>query len=338
MRKKIRMFLILLSAFLLLAAGAALAEKAEPLFATLEEAEAAILRDSPAALDIRGLDFEAVKYLVDTYPDIDFHYTIRLGNIDVDSEAEEASLDRKYAKKPKMADLMERLAYLPKLKKLDMFNHRYPTDELALLHDTYPGIRIGFTFVMEKWTLRNDITAFSTLSPKQRYTQEDFLPLRFCHDLLGLDLGHNAITDLSFLELFPNLRVLILADNRITDVSPIAQLKDLEYLELFQNDITDLSPLAANQNLIDLNVCWNPQLTDYETVLALPKLERIWLANTAISPEGQQALRDAFPNAKVVFKADHSTSGWRTHDRYFVIRDMFFSKKYSPFKESAPLP
>lgn len=333
MKKIVKILLLLWAAFVLFAPGAVFAEEAEPLFATLEEAEAAILRDCPAALDIRGLDFEAVKYLVDTYPDIDFHYTIRLGNIDVDSEAEEASLDRKYARKPKMADLMERLAYLPKLKKLDMFNHRYPTDKLALLHDSYPGIRIGFTFVMEEWTLRSDITAFSTLSPKQRYTQEDFLPLRFCHDLLGLDLGHNAITDLSFLEQFPNLRVLILADNRITDVGPIAQLKDLEYLELFQNHITDLSPLAANQNLIDLNVCWNPELTDYETVLALPKLERIWLANTAISPEGQQALREAFPDARVVFKADHSTSGWRTHDRYSVIRKMFSSRRYLPFKE-----
>ncbi|MBE5778819.1 MAG: leucine-rich repeat domain-containing protein [Clostridiales bacterium] len=333
-----RTLLFVLTMMLLLAAAAAFAQQETPAFASLEEAEAVILQESPASLDIRGLAFEDVKYLVDTYPEVDFHYTIRLGNIDVDSQATEASLDRKYAKKPKMQDLMERLAYLPNLTKLDMFNHRYPTEELAVLHDSYPNIRFGFVFVMEKWTLRTDITAFSTLSPKKRYTQEDFLPLRFCHDLLGLDLGHNAIDDLSFLELFPNLRVLILADNRITDVTPIAQLQDLEYLELFQNDLTDLSPLAANQRLIDLNVCWNPELTDYETVLKLPRLERIWLANTAISPEGQQALRDAFPEAKVVFKADHSTSGWRTHDRYFIIRDMFFSKKYKPFAGSDPLP
>ncbi|MBQ4224266.1 MAG: leucine-rich repeat domain-containing protein, partial [Prevotella sp.] len=44
---------------------------------------------------------------------------------------------------------------------------------------------------------------------------------RYCTKLKGLDLGHNAITDISFIENMPHLRVLILADNDLTDISPL---------------------------------------------------------------------------------------------------------------------
>ena len=308
-----------------------------PIFAladvpALSDVEAIIQQEHPAEMDIRGMEFADVKYLVDTYPDIRFHYTVRLANVDVDSEATEASLDTDRPKRPDAKELHERLQYLPNLTKLDMFKYMHSKADMALLFDSYPGIRFGFTVQVAHKKIRTDLTAFSTLSPPQRYKNKDFENLRFCYQLLALDIGHNAVDDLSFLQYLPNLRVLIVADNRLTDISPIGQLKDLEYLEIFQNRITDLSPLKQNQKLIDLNVSWNKTLCDYESLLELPNLQRLWYVNTALTEEGRQALTERFPEAQIVFEAEHSTAGgWRKHPRYDVLREMFFHWTYSPF-------
>jgi Leucine-rich repeat (LRR) protein len=73
--------------------------------------------------------------------------------------------------------------------------------------------------------------------------------LKYLKNLKYLDVGHNAIDDLSFLYDLPELRILIVADNYvtdyITDLTPIASLKHLQYLEVFTNNITDLSPLSG---------------------------------------------------------------------------------------------
>ena len=44
--------------------------------------------------------------------------------------------------------------------------------------------------------------------------------LQYCTDLIALDLGHNGIDDLSWLEPLQNLQLLILSDNRMKDITP----------------------------------------------------------------------------------------------------------------------
>ena len=65
--------------------------------------------------------------------------------------------------------------------------------------------------------IRPGMTAFSTLKGRQepRYTAEDVAgPLtENCPDLLALDLGHNNVSDLSFITAWPKLRRLIVVDS-----------------------------------------------------------------------------------------------------------------------------
>ena len=69
--------------------------------------------------------------------------------------------------------------------------------------------------------------------------------LKYCTDLRALDIGHQAITDLSVIgEHLTELRVLIIADNKVTDLTPLSNLRHLHYLEFFVNRVSDLSPLA----------------------------------------------------------------------------------------------
>ena len=122
-----------------------------------------------------------------------------------------------------------------------------------------------------------------------------------------------------------------MADNQISDITPLKNLKNLEYVELFMNQIDDISPLANMQNLMDLNLCYN-RLKDVSTVLTMPKLERLWLSANKLTKEYRQTLETQLPNVKLVFYSWGSTgAGWREHDRYFVIKDVFDNWSYRPF-------
>ena len=128
--------------------------------------------------------------------------------------------------------------------------------------------------------IRPGMTAFSTLKGRQepRYTAEDVAgPLtEYCPDLLALDLGHNDVSDLSFLKAWPKLRRLIIVDSKtpVTDISALAELDDLEYVELFMQNITDISALAGKTRLIDLNLAHN-DIADLTPLYSCTGLKRL---------------------------------------------------------------
>ena len=66
-----------------------------------------------------------------------------------------------------------------------------------------------------------------------RLTSADIEVLKYCTDLQALDLGHQAITDISVIgDYLTQLRILILVDNKVNDLTPLSKLKHLHYLEL----------------------------------------------------------------------------------------------------------
>ena len=192
--------------------------------------------------------------------------------------------------------------------------------------------------------IRPGMTAFSTLKGRQepRYTAEDVAgPLtENCPDLLALDLGHNNVSDLSFITAWPKLRRLIVVDSKtpVTDLSPLEGLEDLEYVELFMQGITDISPLAGKTSLKDLNLAHN-DITDLTPLYSCTGLQRLWInSNPHLSKEQVAAFREAVPGCKVNTRGYPSTGmGWREHPHYTVLMDSFRSGEYIPFEDSAPL-
>jgi len=180
-----------------------------------------------------------------------------------------------------------------------------------------------------------DATAYATRHNNKAATHGDFENLRYCPDLLALDLSHNEITDLSFLKYCPKLKILLLGDNDIVDISPIAGLKDLEYLELFKNKITDVSPLAELDKLIDLNICFN-RIDDLTPLYHLTGLERLWIYNSNNYSKSQpvpksavEELQQALPGTHIDHTSYSTLGGWREHPRHFVVRDIF--RKYKAY-------
>lgn len=275
--------------------------------------------------------------LMEDFPDVFFLWTIDLFGKSCSSA--QTTLDMSWKKPTDYQEFIKLLKCLPNLERVDLFKLYVSRDDMALLTKTFPNIRFGFTFKMGGYTIRTDVTSFSTLKDgtPPYLSSNQVKVFKYCKDMLALDLGHNALTDLDFLYDMPQLKVLILACNRIEDITPIASLKNLEYLEIFKNPITDLSPLAGLDKLIDLNVA-NLQITDVSALNGLTQLERLWLPlNKKVPAEQLEALKAALPNTQIMIEGSGSTEGgWRSHSRYKIIYRMFHYGSYLPW-DAPPL-
>jgi hypothetical protein len=231
------------------------------------------------------------------------------------------------------------LDQLPRLETVNLYGSRVPREQMAYLTARYPQVFFGFTLRVSEHIIRTDQTAFSTLHNNKAPTHSsgDFDVLRYCTKLQALDLGHNNLTDLSFLENLTQLKVLILAVNQISDISPLRNLTQLEYVELFKNKVTDITPLNGWGKVLDLNLCFN-YIKDYQTLEKLKTLERLWLYNSnnysvkdPVKPEIITRLKAALPGCHIDSVSYSTLGGWREHLRYFTIYEIFKTSVYQPF-------
>ena len=250
------------------------------------------------------------------------------------------------------------LRQLPNLKKVDMYASEVYANQVETLAANFPNIEFGWTMLIPctnpthpertPHRIRTDQTAFSTLHNNQcsLHNDSDLAILRFCRNLLALDIGHNAISNLNFLYDLPHLKVLILGKNNISDITPLGSLKELEYLELFSNKVTDISPMAGCESLVDLNIA-NNSITDFTPLTGLTHLRRLFVYNSALGSNNGPIsnsivgmLRSSLPGCRI----DNATGGahgaWREHHRYYTLLEMFWERenvpaqihKYVPFK------
>lgn len=227
-------------------------------------------------------------------------------------------------------ELRRVLSWLPALRHTEMVGCGLDDETMAALRSEFPEKGIVWEISLGYWgRLRTDATAFTTRSSKSpdemkyRLTTETLQPIRYCTELVALDLGHQKIEDISCLAGLHKLQILILADNRISDLTPLASMPDLVYVELFYNHISDLSPLSGLTKLKDLNVCSN-MISDLTPLYGLTSLERLWYSNNRFTVEDHEALQERLINCvcnRTVW--DETADGWREHERYFWMRSFF---------------
>lgn len=245
----------------------------------------------------------------------------------------ELNLDGVTISDPSQIEAIIRL--MPNLQKISMVDCGLSDDAMGALFDAHPEIKFVWVVRFGKYKLRTDATAFTTnlyAVNDYHYTSATFAPLRYCTDLMMLDLGHCDITSIEGLAGLKKLRVLILADNKISDISPLAGLEDLEYVELFMNKkIRDFTPLANKEKLVDLNIYYC-QIQDIEPLTTCVNLKRLWVGMCGLSDGQIGKLRKALPDCKVVARGTSSTGeGWRENKHYDVLKKMYKTGEYIPF-------
>lgn len=280
--------------------------------------------------------------LTSALPETQFIWSVDLYGVSVASDATEADISGKTV--DDVAALKEKLAYLPNLTKLVMCNCGPSNEEMDTLIAAYPNIKFVWIIQVGGWEIRTDIKAFSKgnretfdggefVGGKTNFTDEDIQPLKYCTDLIALDLGHGSrITDLSILQYMPKLRFLIVAMNKITNIEDLKYCPNLEYLEIFQNFISDWSPLLSLTKLTHLNCSTNYAkgengeriYPDYTILKQMTQLQRIWIIRCNLGEEQIADLQAALPNAVINNYGGHSTdNGWRDNDLYKEMQGLF---------------
>lgn len=169
-----------------------------------------------------------------------------------------------------------------------------------------------------KMQVRTDIDNFMPSRDGWGYVRDHEVDnIRYCEDLICIDLGHMGIRDVSFLETLVNLEYLILAHTEVQYIDAISNCKKLKYLELDWSPIKDVSPLLECKALEDLNLgmAW-PDIK--------PVLQMTWLKNLYLIKGNTKAnFAAALPNTRVVATGEYTVSnGWRNLPNYYAMRDI----------------
>ena len=297
------------------------------------------------SVDLSGqtLSPETISALTSALPETQFLYSVDLFGVAVESTATTADISD--IPMESVEAVSQKIALLPNLTELVMCNCGLSNEQMEQLKTAHPSVKFVWLIRVGAWEMRTDVKAFSKGNRKTfdggeyvgkgktSFSSEDLEPLKYCTDLIALDLGHgNRITDLSILQYLPKLRFLILAMNRITSIEELKNCPDLEYLEIFQNYIGDWSPLLSLKKLTHLNCSTNyakdedgnRTFPDYTVLKQMTQLERLWIIRSGLGDAEMADLRAALPNAEINNIGSHSTSnGWRDNDKYAEMQGLF---------------
>ena len=281
-------------------------------------------------LDLRDCDFtpRQLARVLSVCEGVETDYVIRLcGKI---FTADCTEMDLSGVEIDDVSEVEAAAALMPKLKKVVMCDCGIPDAEMDALDLRHEDIRFVWTVYFSIYALRTDATFFCAADvPYLNYDAPvlydyQLYPVRYCRDMIALDLGHMWIEDLSFLYNMPKLQYLILVGGHFHDITPIGSLQDLKYLEIFQTMPRDISPLLNCKKLEQLNICYCSGF-DISPLKEMKQLKRLWYAG--LGPYRGWELQEALPDTQVYCPftdPDGSTGGgWREDEAYYEMRDVF---------------
>lgn len=226
------------------------------------------------------------------------------------------------------------LTYFPRVNKLDMSFCGLPDEEMDKLNQQYPDISIVWTVTIGEVKVRTDAVYFYPAESNYYPTNEQMKKLRYCTELVAIDIGHTRATDCEFLWYTPKVRYLILADTGVTDITPVGNLKELIYLELFNLRTKDYSPLLNCTKLQDLNI--GTTHADPEPLSKMTWLHNLQWHRADQDPDTKDAvlkLPEQLPDTNVELypkkKARNIGGGWRYIPNYYVFRDIIGAKYFN---------
>ena len=280
---------------------------------------------------------ETVFSLETSYPNVRTTWEIRIGTAAFQSTDTEVDLSQTVV--TDLADVERKMRYLPNAQTLifglcGIDNPNWGNSkaknlavceiENEALSEYRDRVRDQYKVV---WTVR--------LGPSiaLRTDKDNFMPnhfgvgqffddytvnLKYCEDMVCLDLGHMTMHTIDFVTYMPKLKYLILAWSEVQYIEPIRTCKNLVWLELDNSCIRDYSPLVDCTALEDLNI--GKTFCDITPILQMTWLKNLYMifGNAGDAWKASQAL----PNTHVVATGDATVGGgWRRLPNYYAMRD-----------------
>ena len=213
------------------------------------------------------------------------------------------------------------LAYFPDLEQVFLGKCGFDNEALAAYREEMRSqFKLVWTVQTGKlWTRTDDIFFMPVKYRIYYFHDEDTYNLRYCEDMICIDLGHMAIHDISFVEYMPNLQYLVLAHTTVLDIGPLATCKNLKFLELDHTGITDYEPLLGCTGLEDLNL--GLTYGDEDIIAQMTWLKNLWWNGRGYSFKVK--MNELLPNTYKQFNGKQTVSGgWRQLPNYYAMRDI----------------
>jgi len=266
-----------------------------------------------------GFTNEDMDALRQRHTGIEFVWDMMIGNACVRTDAVEIDIS---GNKMTPADIEALLPYFTRLEKVIMSHCGISNEDMDALDKRYDDIRFVWTVYAGGYPSRTDIKFFMPTKVGKRADDFSLQELKYCVDLVAIDLGHHSVSHCEWARYMPNLEYFLCADTQLMSIEPLTGLQKLKYVEIFQTYVMDFTPLLTLPALEDLNLCWTYGQAD--VVAQLTGLRRLWWSGKWHQQEDMELMTTNLTDCTFNFYDGWSTgSGWRQHPNYYKMREVF---------------
>ena len=240
------------------------------------------------------------------------------------TEWTELDLSDRHMESTELAD--KAIRAMPRLEKIYLINCGLDYADLAELNDRYENVRVVWKVYLNGFGCRTDADNFCMSKYSNSWGYLPYAnaePIKYCTDMVTLDLGHGNFDRIDFVSTMPHLKYLIICSAPVTSLEPLRNCTELYYLEMFFTQVHDLGPILELPNLQHLNIS-HCRLDDYTQLFEMKQLKRLWWVDSGLTAAQQQELRDALPDTVICFWAandDAVGNYWRDDPSYQEMRD-----------------
>ena len=264
---------------------------------------------------------EELAQLREAYPEVRIHWQLDI--LGVEATDETVELDLSGVEVTSLAALEQKLERLPLLEKVIMSDCGLDNETMAAFREKkradYKVVwTVHFTSICKART--DDIIFMPIQQDEYLFNRKSHVEnLRYCEDMICVDLGHAPISDVSWAAYMPHLKYLILAHTEVKDISPLSSCKELVFLELDHSLVKDYSPLLGCTALEDLNL--GKTSGSEEPILKMTWLKNLWWMGAGGSR--RLAITEALPDTNLVIPGNYTVGqGWRKLPNYYAMRDL----------------
>ena len=214
------------------------------------------------------------------------------------------------------------MAYFPKAEKVLMTGALLDNEAMAAFREKHrEDYKVVWTVQCGEMIARTDAPYFMPVKYHEYYFQDDdAVNLKYCEDMICVDVGHMSIKNCEWAAYMPNLQYLILAHTDVRTIEPLRNCKKLKFLEVDWSAVKDFSPLLDCKSLEDLNV--GHTFGNFEVLEDMTWLKNLWLVD--ISRASAYRLNQALGETMTVMVTGAATvdNGWRELPNYYAMRDI----------------
>lgn len=220
-----------------------------------------------------------------------------------------------------IAETEDALSYFPNIKEIILCGALLDNEAMAAFREAHrQDYRVIWSVQCGNRVIaRTDTPYFMPTKHNVYYfLDEDSPNLKYCEEIIALDLGHMAIKNIDFVRYMPNLQYLVLAHTQLQRVEPLSSCKKLKFLELDWSPIRDYTPLKECTSLEDLNL--GNTYADFAPVQEMTWLKHLWMIGCSTGPRNR--VPQFLTETQVMVSGSATVAnGWRELPNYYAMRD-----------------